>query len=259
MIEWQYLEHFFSRLSCSDTGKLVIPFSELGNVPLSFIQFLEKESILKKQKNALSITCQECVEICLEEVHHCPNTNQPYIDCKETGRLKIASEQLLVWELSFSSIAKKISRLCDCNGQEKAQETNKWFIGFFQGKKHKADITLELTLGKGMLLSVNGYFLPLVEVLLFQNDSLLIDLGRISQLTDKPKLFKSATTVTQEARKQKTEARNQAWRKKATQIKQNNPKLSVGQISQIIAKSELGKNVSAKTIQRQLGNLPKNN
>ncbi len=261
MIDWHHLKQLFLRLACSDTGKITISLTEAEPLPLEFIYFIEQQSLLKLRKNITTLTCQECDEGCTEQIHyHHPDTNhntnqQPFIYCKEEGHLTVMPEQLLRWEFSFSMLAEKISQLCSCIGKVQSETPRKWLLGFITGKKHKAETFLEYIPLKGMILSVNGYSVALLEVLLIQNNKLSIDLKKLVTLADKSKQAIPGASAKQAARKQETEERNNLWREAARKIRQENTRLSINQVAEKIAQTELGAEKSPATIARCLRNL----
>ncbi len=223
MIRQQYLHQLFTRLACSPIKKADIPVTELGNIPLEFIQLLEKESVLKKLNSATAITCNQCELACNEEIHYHPHSKQPYIDCSNTGRINMNPQQLWLWELSFGNLAKKTALLCGCSGQEQQKKDN-WYIG-----QYNADdtvlVTLELHISTEheIELLINKHPVPLAQLFTFEDKTLKMNHQLLSSLSIQYVISDPDTPINykREKRKYKTQKLYQQMNQLYLEYKKN--------------------------------------
>lgn len=223
--------------------------------------------ILTDAKPALSVECRECANRCFMDVYQLSGVdNKPdraFIVCDDPemqgqmGRIEIQLERLRQWKVTGLQLAKVIARLVgiECKAEDRHGQLN-IRVGMVKGKNGRR----WLSLNKSPLdLEINDHYLPLEELLFFENGVLAMDLERIDQLLDKApastgKKYKPSTEK-REARKRKTEARYEDWQEAYLDMRRKYPdtvRHSDSWIAKQIAKLDIAQGRDSETIRKHM-------
>jgi len=228
---------------------------------------LLETGVLSKAKPALSIECRECANHCFMEVHQLPGRDKKptraFVVCDDPemqgqmGRIAIPLERLRQWKITALQLAKVIAGLIgiECKAEDHHGQGN-IRIGMVKRKNGRYWLSLNKS---PLTLEINDHSLPLEEVLFFEDTALAIDRMRIDQLIDKTPASTgkkyTPSTDKQEARKRKTEAMYEDWRKEYLKLRRKNPdtvRHSDSWIAKQIAKLDIAQGRSWETIRKHM-------
>jgi len=218
------------------TGKThLVGWDSVQQWPDDLLGNLLETGVLSKARPALSTECRKCANHCFMEVYQLPGrdkkTTCAFVVCDDPemqgqmGRIAIPLEHLRQWKITALQLAKVIAGLIgiECKAEDRHGQGN-IRIGMVKGKNGRHWLSLNKS---PLTLEINDHSLPLEEVLFFEDTALAIDRMRIDQLIDKipARTGKKYTPSTdkQEARKRKTEATHEDWRKAYLRLRRKYP------------------------------------
>lgn len=187
------LIEILERLGSMHGSTVLIDSSELRHWPANVVAAMKKQGWLSKARPAKSAVCPGCERECVMPVHfmsHANGHSQALIVCDkrdDISRVPVAVEYLEQWQASGDSIADMLAELLELRrfGSNKS-EAVRWEIGLLKGGKHASHLVLYAD--GGLLLSLAGHTIPLVEVLFFDGKGFKVDKRKLTRLVDQPVL-----------------------------------------------------------------------
>ena len=145
-----------------------------------------------------------------------PDSPAPFIVCdkrSDINRVAVSLSALEQWKTTGEMIAAMLAQMLGINrANSVAGDGREWFIGLFEGKKHKARVRLEAR--DGLNIRLAGYTVPLIEVLAINDDGLVVDKRALVRLVDKP--ADGSDIETPEQRRERLQARIDEEKAKGT-------------------------------------------
>lgn len=189
MLENELLEYIFNALAQSN--QVVFNQDQIKDWPENFLNLLLNHGIMKPAQPARVIECKGCEENCIMPVHVFPSEGKKparaFIACdkrEDIGRVDVNLNQLNQWHITHEILINFLMKIFELKATPTLIDDKKWHIGTFKGIKHKTPIVLlaENTLS----LSLAGHTTPLLEVLKFEENRIILDRNKIIFLTDNP-------------------------------------------------------------------------
>lgn len=223
---------------------------------------LVKFGLLASTSSAQILECTGCEYRCFMDVITDTNNakqTRAFIVCdvpemqSEMGRIEISLERLEQWQSSIKQLAEVVQSLLamthDINDGDKAVIR----LGMLQGKGGRRWVSL---LNQPLVLEINGYKIPVSELLFVDNDELVIDKFRIDELLNtKPcsvsKVYTPSTDKL-EARKLSTRAKYQDWQDEYVVLKIKHPKMNKSWFARQISRMPIGQGNDSETIRKHL-------
>ncbi len=243
-------------------SSVTIQWDKAQEWPVDALNRLLKVKVLTPAKTAQSIECKACEHRCYKEItwQAYEDRDRAFIICEEPdmqtlmGRMLVPVEQLQQWKISLEQLARVIAGLLgfDSNIKHKAGQENIQ-LGMLKGSKGRRSVTLN---SKMLSLEVNGYEMPLRELLYFENDELLIDRARVDDCLNRSSSKEgkqySPSTDKREARMLKTQAMYQDWRDEYQKQMKKHPTKGDVWISNQIAKMSIAQGRGSETIRKNM-------
>lgn len=232
--------------------------------PDGALDMFTRAGVLSNASEAQSLECQGCEHHCFKDVvfqiDESKSSKRVYIVCEEPemqeqmGRIQIPLEHLKQWKISVNLIARVIAGLLGFDkkiehksGKESIQ------LGMLNSKNGRCRVTLNTD---PLELEINGYAMPLEEVLYFENDELLIDRPQIddylNRASRKDGKQYSPSTDKQEARKLETDSRHQSWKDEYQKLRKIHPSKSDVWISIKINNMPIAQGAASETIRKNM-------
>jgi len=172
----------------------------------------------------------------------------------DINRVPVAAERLRQWRCGAEDVGAFVARSLGLRADNRRKsDAGQWELGLVTGKKRGQMVCLRAV---GALELVAGQnTVPLAELLRFGAEGYSLDSEAIRQLVD------AATTgdprytpsnARREARKLKTQALHESWRKVYRSLKEDHPGMSDVWYSERIAKMSIAKYHSAETIRKHV-------
>lgn len=187
------LIELLARLDSRRGAFVLINSSELSDWPANVVTVMKSQGLLSQARPAKSAVCLGCERDCVMTVHVMPDAaghSQAFIVCdkrKDVGRVPVPLESLDQWQASGDALADMLAELLGLRRSGAASsEAFRWEIGLFKGAKHNSH--LALFADGGMLLSLAGHRIPLVEVLTFDGKAFKVDKRKLTRIADQPAL-----------------------------------------------------------------------
>lgn len=210
--------------------------------------------------DARTIECPGCDRHCFMDVLTIDKKSPAFIVCEDsdmqaqTGRISIPQEKLKQWKTSINQFVRIIANLLDLKiSQSQSTSENKINLGMLKGSKGRRWISL---ITQPLSIEINGYIVPLNEILFFENDQLKIDRPRIDDLVNRDSKKEShrheSATNKREKQKKKTAVRHQDWQDEYSLLKKEHPDKSKSWCARQIAKKPIGQKRDAETIRHNL-------
>ena len=243
---------------------MIIGWRGVQSWPDGALEKLLELGIMVSAAKAQSLVCggceQECFMNVLTQASKHKKTTRAFIVCDDAeiqsqiGRIEIPLEQLQQWQCSAKQIAKVIADLLNIKDKiEQKSGQNNIRIGMLQGSKGRRWLSLNT---QPLSLEVNGYTVPIEEILFFEGTQLTIDQWRINELVNSnPRnIGKKYTPSTdkREASKRKTQAMYQDWNDAYLKLRKKKPGNSDVWYSQQIARMPVGQGKSYRYILRKM-------
>ncbi len=251
------LKAIFAELEA--TGKpAYVSWDSVQEWPVGALNGLMAARMLSTTSTAQTIECKACEQHCYSDIVF--HGEAAFIVCEDAemqsqmGRMQIPVEQLQQWKISVKQIARVVAGFLgfDSKIEYKSSQEN-IRLGMLKGSKGRRPVTLN---SKMLSLEVNGYEMPLRELLYFENDELLIDRARVDDCLNRSSRKEgkqySPSIDKQEARKLKTQAMYQDWNDEYLALKQNHPNKSDSWYSIQIAKLDIAQGKKSETIRKNM-------
>jgi len=230
--------------------------------PSGALEYFVQAGVLKSASSAQSIECNACEHCCFMDVMIQPGEdgadNRAFIVCDlpemqmQMGRIQIPLERLQQWTTGFKQLAEVIAGLLGFDGHiEYKTEQESIRLGMLKSKSGRRWVSLK---SLPLVLEVNGFSVPVSELLFFDDGELAIDKLRIDGLINSKPVSKAYTPSIdkREARKLSTRDKYQDWQDEYVSLQKEHPQRSKIWFSRQIAKLPIAQGASSETIRRQL-------
>lgn len=143
---------------------------------------------------------------------------------------------LKAWQITGALLAKTLAQLLGFTQAPQPDTTGKhWTLGVLKGKKDKGLVTL--LAGDNLTLSLAGHFVPLIDVLSFEQNNLTLNKAELIRRVDKP--AEQDAPEIPAARRARLKARIHAERAKGTRaflrVVAKEEGIAVSRLEQIIS------------------------
>ena len=260
MTPLEALLELLERVGAGSGVAALISEAELNGWPAEAVRSLKSQKLLMKASPAASVVCPGCEQQCAMQVHTVPaglGKAALFVVCdkrEDINRVPISAERLRQWRCGVEAVGRFVAQSLEMRpeSQRKAAD-GLWELGLAKGKKRsqmvclKANEELELVVGQNAV--------PLAGLVSFAAESYSVDCEAIRQLVDAASTSDSRYTprnAQREARKLKTQALRESWRKAYRTLKQRRPGMSDVWYSREIAKTEVAQGSRAETIRKHL-------
>ena len=216
--------------------------------------------LLTKVANTQSLICKGCEQQCFMPVALTDDGERAFIVCDDPdqqeymGRINVQLQRLQQWQASSRQCAGCVADLSGFGAKPELLKTAaKYRLGMLPSKKGRRWVSLAV---QPLALEINGYAVPLADLLHFDAETLLIDQARIDDLlntspADSGNAY-SANVSKREASKLATQAMYQDWRDEYIRLKKNHPTKPDTWISLQIAKLPIAQRKDSETIRHNM-------
>ena len=248
------------RLGANCGAEVFLSDVELSQWPSAAVKAMKSQKLIVRARPSSSTVCPGCEQECVMPVHTLPasiGSPASFIVCdsrSDTNRVPVSREHLTQWKCEADAVCGFVaaSRGLRRSGKKNGSD-GLWDIGLATGDKRSQMLCLQ---AKGELsLVVGNSKLPLVELLEYRDGEYSIDGVMVCQLVDAATTADERYTPTEikrEARKLKTQAMHEEWRKAYRHLKKNNPDMTDTRCAQKISKMDISQGRTAGTIHRQM-------
>jgi hypothetical protein len=185
----EVLSEVLARLSAGQGEPVFVRNQELDAWPGEVVQALKASQVLTPAEPAASAVCPGCEMACVMPVHVRSSGSDldAFIVCEErddTNRVGVPVTCLEQWQASGISVADFLTQTLGVRRSGTPCEKWRWEVGVFKGTKPPYYLFLEAK--NGLVLTLAGNAIPLIEVLTITNDRILIDRKILGQMADRP-------------------------------------------------------------------------
>jgi len=254
------LVELFERLGARKGSPVLLDTAELGQWPREAATAMKKQRLIVKARPAISATCPGCERGCVMPVHTPPATTGrtlSFIVCdkrSDMNRVPVPPEALRQWQCTAELVSAFISLELGLRSTLKQSDDNgRWEIGMVCGDKRSQMLCLETS---GTLnLVVEKSRVPLAELIEFHDGAYSLDAAPIRRLVDAATTADNRYTPSNariEARKLKTQAMYEEWRKAYRALRKRRPGMSDAWCSQQIATMDIAQGRNSETIRKRM-------
>jgi len=256
----EVMEILLGRVTYSEDGVAWFTAHEMQQWPLEAVEALKGQQLLKRSRDAGTALCDGCEEACVLPVQSVRNgaTNEAvlFLLCtlrSDTNRVMVDSSRLRQWRASIERLCDFVATDLSINRSNVSQDEDSLFpVGLFHGEQRGQLLLLQLD--TPLMLVAGDQSLPLSELIGFEEGHYRINRALVTQLVDHATGDERHTpsTVRREARKLRTQERNERWRKAYRKIKRENPTQTDNWIANQIAKLDIAQGRDSETIRKQM-------
>ena len=255
------LVELFERLGARNGSPVLLNTAELGQWPGEAATAMKKQRLIVKARTAASAACPGCERGCVMPVHTLPAATTgrtlSFIVCdkrSDMNRVPVPPEALRQWQCTADLVSAFISSEFGLRSTIKQSDDNgRWEIGMVCGDKRSQMLCLETS---GTLnLVVETSRVPLAELIEFHDGAYSLDAAPIRRLVDAATTADNRYTPSNariEARKLKTQAKYEEWRKAYRALRKRRPERSDAWCSQQIATMDIAQGRDAETIRKKM-------
>jgi hypothetical protein len=255
------LVELLARVGASQDAAVLLSHHELNQWPDAAVTALKAQRLLVKAQPAASAICPGCERGCVMPVHtriHPSRGAVSFIDCdkrSDVSRVDVPVERLEQWRCTTDAVGGFIAASLGLRPSDKRRPTSADFIeiGMASGAKRSQMLCLQ-TDGELMLVA-GGNRLPLSDLVAYRTGAYSLDSARVGQLIDAATTADNRYTPSnakREARKVDTQAMYKDWQKAYRELKKKRKDMSETWYSQQIAKMDIAKRRSARTIKKNM-------
>jgi hypothetical protein len=243
-------------------GAALVSEEELSRWPAEAVRGLKAHKLLVKASPASTVVCPGCEQECTMPVHSVSvgtGKAASFIVCDkrdDINRVAVSSERLRQWRCGAEAVGAFVALSLGLRSESQRKVgavAGLWEFGLVAGKKRSQMVCLSA--GGALELVAGQNAVPLTELVRFGTEGYSVDSEAIRQLVDAATTGDSRHTPSnarREARKLKTQALHERWRKEYRALKQRRPGMSDVGYSKLIAKMDIAKGRSAETIRKHL-------
>lgn len=257
----EVIESLLGRVASSEDGVAWFSEYEMSQWTAEGVHALQAQKLLKKGHDTKTAVCDGCEEACVLPVKSIQNSAGEIISfllCtlrSDTNRVTVDTDKLKQWRGSVDRLSDFIAEDLGVHRSSTKQEDDSLYpIGLFHGDKRGQMLLLRLA--HPLLLVAGEQSLPLSELVVYKEDGYSVNRTLVAQLVDAATTADKRYTPTQtrrEARKLKTQERNERWHKAYRRLKRDNSAQTDTWIAHHIARDQkLSEGKSAETIRKQM-------
>ncbi len=249
----------------NDVGRVAyISWKTVQKWPETAQETLSKAGLLTAAPDTSSLECQGCEKGCFMDVivqaNEAESGRRAFIVCDKPdmqsriGWVPVSMEHLQQWKTSARQVANVIAGLLGLDYKPNHQSDQAVFrLGMLKSSKGRRWVSLKID---PLLLEVNGFDLPVSEVLYFEADQMLIDRPRIDDCLNRaPRNVEkhySPSTNRREARKRETLTMYQDWRDEYQRLRMKHRGMADTWYARKIEKMDIAKGRDSETIRKQM-------
>ncbi|HET7100048.1 MAG TPA: hypothetical protein VFJ52_02765 [Terriglobia bacterium] len=234
--------------------------AELSRWPAEVVRALKAQKLLVRASPAATVVCPGCEQECTMPVYTLPAGNGRAVSftvCDkrdDINRVPVSADRLRQWRCGMEAVGAFVAQSLGLRaGNQRKADTGLWELGLVMGRKRSQMVCLRI--GERLELVAGQNAAPLTELVRIGAQGLSVDAEAIRQLVDvatagDPRYTPSVARS--EARKLKTQALHESWRKEYRALKQRRPDMSDVWYSEQIAKLDIARGKSAETIRKHL-------
>jgi hypothetical protein len=260
MTPLEALLELLERVGANRDAAALVNEEELSQWPAEAVRSLKSQKLLLRASPAVSVVCPGCEQECTMPVHTLPartGAAASFVVCDkrdDINRVSVSAERLGQWRCGVEAVGAFVARSLRLRpeGQRKAG-TGLWELGLVTGKRRSQMVCLRANGALELVAGQNA--VPLAELVRYEAKGYSVDSGAIRQLVDAATTGDSRYTpsnMQREARKLKTQALHESWRKEFRALKKRRPGMSDMGYSKLIAKMEIAQGRSAETIRKHM-------
>jgi len=246
------------------TEPVVIDWDSTQQWPSGALDCFVQAGILTVASSAQSIECHACERHCLMDVlmqvGEGDSVNRAFVVCdvpemqSQIGRVQIPMERLQQWKTSFKQLAGVVAGLMGFNSHiEYKSKQASIRLGMLKGKGGRRWVSL---VSQPLAVEINGFNIPVNELLFFDSGELAIDHLRIDELVNTQPLSMGKgyvpSTDKREAGKLATQAKYQDWKDVYQSLQVKHPTKNKTWISRKIANLPVSQGADSETIRKHL-------
>ena len=249
-----------ARLGASNGSAILVSEEELSHWPAVAVKAMKSQKLLVKARPAASVVCPGCEQECVMPVHTPPAGPRgpaSFIVCdkrNDINRVPVASERLTQWRCDADAVCGFVAQSLVLRRSQKLSTGSELCqIGMASGSKRHQMLCLKADDELALVAGNNG--VPLSEFVGYRNGKYLLDPASIRHLVDSASTADSRytpTTARREARKLKTQATYEGWRKAYRALRKSRANMSDVWYSQQIARRDVGEGRNADTIRKHM-------
>lgn len=254
------LPELLARLGGSGGEAALVSEEELSRWPPDAVRGLKSQRLLIKASPAASVVCPGCEQECAMPVNTVPagkGRAAHFVVCDkrdDINRVEVPAERLRQWRCGAEAVGAFVARSLGLRVQsQRKTDAGLWELGVVTGRKRNQMVCLRA--GEALELVAGGNSIPLSELVRFRAERYSVDCEALRQLVDMATTGDPRYTPSnarREARKLKTQALLESWRKAYRALKKRRPDMSDVWYSREIAKMEIAHKRSAETIRKRM-------
>ncbi len=242
----------------SSSEPVLIDWDSVEQWSSGVLECFVQAGILMPASAAQSIECNSCEHRCFMDV--LIYNNRAFVVCNvpemqnQMGRIQINLERLKQWKTSFNQLASVIAKLLKLDScVEYQSEQLSIRLGMLKSKTGRRWVSL---LNQPLALEINGFKVPVNELLFFDGDVLAIDKLRIDERLNSTPLNTGkayiSSTDKREARKLKTQTKYQDWQDEYFSLQKKHPTKSKTWCAKKISTLPIAQGADWETIRKNL-------
>jgi hypothetical protein len=254
------LIELLNRVAALQSASTMIRAEELALWSADAVAAIKSQKLIARTRPASSVVCPGCEQECSMPVHTIITPSgvpASFVVCdkrSDTNRVKISPNELEQWRANTDSVARFIADCLSLRFSGKRQDDQHQLeIGVVAGSKRRQ--MLCLLIDNELALVAGSNRIQMAEAVQFRDGRFALDADLIQQLVDTSTTLDPHYTPSiarREARKQKTKAKYERWRKEYRALKKRRPKMSDVWYSEQIAKMDIAQGRSAGTIKKNM-------
>jgi hypothetical protein len=260
MTPLEALLELLERVGASNDAAALVSDAELSRWPVEAVRGLKSHKLLLKASPASSVVCPGCEQECAMPVHTVSvgtGKAASFVVCDkrdDINRVPVSAERLRQWRCGVEAVAGFVAQSLGLRAESQRKAgAGLWELGLVTGKKRSQMVCLRVDEALELVAGENA--IPLAEVVRSGAEGYSVDGAAIRQLVDTATTGDSRYTPSnerREARKLKTQARHERWRKEYRALKKRHSGMSDVWYAQQIARLEIAQGRSAGTIRKHM-------
>jgi len=254
------LLELLERVGASRDAEALVSEEELSQWPAEAVRYLKSQKLLVKASPPVSVVCPGCEQECTMPLFTFPagtGAAASFIVCDkrdDINRVEVPAERLRQWRCGAEAVGKFVAQCLGLRPESQRKAGARlWELGLVTGRKRSQMLCLRA--GEGLELVVGRNTAPVADRVRYGADGYSVDGEAIRQLVDMATTGDSRYTPSnarREARKLKTQAMYESWRKAYRALRKEHAGMSDVWYSQRIAKMDVAKRSSAETIRKHM-------
>lgn len=251
------LVELLERVGAGGGAAVLVSDHELSQWPSVAVAAMKAHRLLAKARPASSAVCPGCERECVMPVHTPPDTTrtpEAFIVCdkrSDINRVHVSAARLTQWQCTADAVCGfVVASLALRRSGTRSAGADLWEIGIARGNKRSQMLCLK---ADGFLaLAAGSNAVPLAQLIGYHGGAYSLNGTMIRELVDSTTTADNRYTPSntrREARKLRTQAVYESWRKAYRDWKRKRPGMTDVWYSQQIAKME-GRN--AETIRKHM-------